>query len=145
MEKRYQLISSFIVLVLGLLLCLPLAANAQSDSELTIRGTIRVGRDVIPDVTVLVTDSQNVEIGTATTAEDGKWEIGNAKDYIYHKTVYDIKSLTSLLTEVGYKDIRPWSWNEILPEEYDDHSKAYYPHMDFENGIHVSLNIECSK
>ena len=76
MEKRYQLISSFIVLVLGLLLCLPLAANAQSDSELTIRGTIRVGRDVIPDVTVLVTDSQNVEIGTATTAEDGKWEIG---------------------------------------------------------------------
>ncbi len=76
MEKRYQLISSFIVLVLGLLLFLPLAANAQSDSELTIRGTIRVGRDVIPDVTVLVTDSQNVEIGTATTAEDGKWEIG---------------------------------------------------------------------
>ncbi len=64
------------MLVLGLLLFLPLAANAQSDSELTIRGTVRVGRDVIPDVTVLVTDSQNVEIGTATTAEDGKWEIG---------------------------------------------------------------------
>ena len=75
MGKRLKLVSSFIFLVLGLLLCLPIAANAQSDNELTIRGTVRVGRDVIPDVQILVTDAQNTEIGTVTTGEDGKWEI----------------------------------------------------------------------
>tara|TARA_Y100001968_G_C19274419_1_gene675952 strand:+ start:387 stop:929 length:543 start_codon:yes stop_codon:yes gene_type:complete len=107
------------------------------------KGTLRLA---VPNIEKLIevykkTDDLNRILGPLY----GKWEIGNAKDYIYHKNVYDIKSLTSLLTEVGYKDIRPWAWNEILPEEYDDHSKAYYPHMDFDNGIHVSLNIECSK
>ena len=75
MGKRLKLVSGFIFLVLGLLLCLPIAANAQSDNELTIRGTVRVGRDVIPDVQILVTDAQDTEIGAVTTGEDGKWEI----------------------------------------------------------------------
>ena len=107
------------------------------------KGTLRLA---VPNIEKLIevykkTDDLNKILGPLY----GKWELDNAKDNIYHKTVYDIKNLTALLTEVGFKDIKPWSWNEILPEEYDDHSKAYYPHMDFDNGIHVSLNIECSK
>ena len=36
---------------------------------------------------------------------------------------------------------------EIFKENknYDDHSQAYFPHMDKENGIHVSLNIQGQK
>ena len=75
MGKSHQQISSFILLILGILLFFPLVANAQSDYELTIRGTVRVGRDVIPDVQILVTDAQDNEIGTFTTEDDGKWEI----------------------------------------------------------------------
>ena len=75
----------------------------------------------------------------------GKWEVNNAHNNIYHKTVYDMKNLSKLLTEVGYKNIKNWSWQKTLPKDYDDHSKAYYPHMDFDNGIHISLNIECVK
>ena len=75
MGKSLQQISSFILLILGILLFFPLVANAQSDNELTIRGTVRVGRDVIPDVQILVTDAQDNEIGTFTTEDDGKWEI----------------------------------------------------------------------
>ena len=75
----------------------------------------------------------------------GKWEVNNTHNNIYHKTVYDMKNLSTLLTEVGYKKIKTWSWQEELPKDYDDHSKAYYPHMDFDSGIHISLNIECIK
>ena len=75
----------------------------------------------------------------------GRWELNNTSNNIYHKTVYDMKFLSTLLTEVGYKNIKTWSWQEELPKDYDDHSKAYYPHMDFDNGIHISLNIECIK
>ena len=28
---------------------------------------------------------------------------------------------------------------------YDDHSQAYFPHMDKENGIHVSLNLNVNE
>ena len=38
--------------------------------------------------------------------------------------------------------MQQWDWREVDHGKYDDHSQAYYPHMDKENGIAVSLNIE---
>jgi len=74
----------------------------------------------------------------------GKWKIDNKT--IYHKTVYDQKSLTSVLEQAGFRDIRNWDWKKVFTNnEYDDHSQAYFPHMDKENGIHISLNLECNK
>ena len=48
---------------------------------------------------------------------------------------------------VGFKNIKIWDWQEFFKEQkdFDDHSQAYFPHMDKENGILVSLNIECQK
>jgi predicted SAM-dependent methyltransferase len=76
----------------------------------------------------------------------GKWKINNS-EHIYHKTIYDKKSLSLLLQSAGFKDIKLWDWREVFADqpEYDDHSQAYFPHMDKENGIHVSLNLECKK
>ena len=76
----------------------------------------------------------------------GKWKLED-NNSIYHKTVYDEKSLTKLLSTAGFKDIKKWDWREVFAgkEDYDDHSQAYFPHMDKDNGIHVSLNIECRK
>tara|TARA_X000000368_G_C22880856_1_gene645225 strand:- start:342 stop:899 length:558 start_codon:yes stop_codon:yes gene_type:complete len=76
----------------------------------------------------------------------GKWKI-NDSEYIYHKTIYDKESLSLLLQSAGFKDITLWDWREVFADqpEYDDHSQAYFPHMDKENGIHVSLNLECKK
>ena len=76
----------------------------------------------------------------------GKWNVSNG-DYIYHKTVYDDKSLTSLLQQLGFREIKQWDWRQVFKNnpEYDDHSQAYFPHMDKENGILISLNIECKK
>ena len=76
----------------------------------------------------------------------GKWSIGRNK-FIYHKTVYDLESLTTLLKQAGFDKVKKWDWREVFinQEDFDDHSQAYYPHMDKENGLLVSLNIECSK
>ena len=76
----------------------------------------------------------------------GKWDLTDGS-FIYHKTVYDKNSLTELLKRTGFSNIELWDWREVFSNnpEYDDHSQAYFPHMDKENGIHVSLNIQCKK
>ena len=76
----------------------------------------------------------------------GKWDIGN-NQYIYHKTVYDFTSLKQVLEEVGFKNISYWDWKNVFREykDFDDHAQAYYPHMQKDSGIHVSLNLQCEK
>ena len=74
----------------------------------------------------------------------GRWNVGKSK-YIYHKTMYDHQSLKNVLEKSGFKNITKWDWKEVFKNqpEYDDHSQAYFPHMDKENGIQISLNLEC--
>lgn len=67
------------------------------------------------------------------------------KDIIYHKTVYDKESLTNLLIDVGFNSVKEWDWKKVDHGKYDDHSQAYFPHMDKKNGIHISLNLEAVK
>lgn len=64
---------------------------------------------------------------------------------IYHKTVYDFNSLKLLLEESGFGNVRRYDWSKTIHKDYDDHSQAYFPHMDKENGILLSLNIETGK
>tara|TARA_Y100000310_G_C20677803_1_gene814097 strand:- start:888 stop:1457 length:570 start_codon:yes stop_codon:yes gene_type:complete len=77
----------------------------------------------------------------------GKWPIVNASDkdmILYHKTVYDFKSLVRMLSDAGFYDIKNYDCWKFLPEDFDDYSKAYMPHMD-KNGIQMCLNIFCKK
>ena len=64
---------------------------------------------------------------------------------IYHKTVYDFHSLKTLLESIGMLEIKKYNWEETEHSEFDDHSQAYLPHMDKENGTSMSLNVECIK
>ena len=75
----------------------------------------------------------------------GKWQIGD--ESIYHRTVYDKQSLTDVLLEAKFCNVIEWDWAVVFKDlvDYDDHSQAYFPHMDKSNGIHVSLNLECTK
>lgn len=75
----------------------------------------------------------------------GKWNVGNNNVNIYHKTVYDYSKIYKVLERVSFNNIKLWKWEEVFTDDYDDHSKAYFPHMDNVNGIHISLNIECTK
>ncbi len=71
----------------------------------------------------------------------GKMTMAGKK--IYHKTVYDFKTLKNVLKCVGFYDIMRYDWRNTEHSHYDDHSQAYLPHMDKENGTLISLNVEC--
>ena len=73
----------------------------------------------------------------------GQMNMGNKT--IYHKTTYDYYSLKKLLEQVGMRNINKYNWRDTDHSEFDDHSQAYLPHMDKENGILMSLNVECIK
>jgi len=64
---------------------------------------------------------------------------------IYHKTAYDFNSIEKLLVDNGFKDVKRYDWRNTIHKDYDDHSQAYFPHMDKENGLLISLNIQAFK
>jgi len=63
----------------------------------------------------------------------------------YHKMVFDELLLTSALREVGFKKIYRYDWRKTEHKDIDDYSQAYLPHMDKENGMLMSLNMEAVK
>ena len=65
--------------------------------------------------------------------------------FIYHRTVYDFASLKTTLEQVGFRNVQRYNWRQTLHKDYDDFSQAYIPHMDKENGLLISLNIEACK
>ncbi len=71
----------------------------------------------------------------------GKMKMNNK--FIYHKTVYDLKSIKKLLRAIGMRNIVEYDWRNTQHSKFDDHSQAYLPHMDKKNGKLISLNIEC--
>ncbi len=64
---------------------------------------------------------------------------------IYHKTTYDFDSLKNVLESLGFIDVKKYDWKTTEHSSHDDHSQAYIPHMDKENGTLISLNVECVK
>lgn len=68
------------------------------------------------------------------------------EDSIYHKYVYDEEVMRDLLiNNLGFTGYRRYDWRETEHAKFDDHSQAYMPHMDKENGTLISLNVECVK
>ena len=72
--------------------------------------------------------------------------IGGQKDeYDRHGAMFDMATITQLLESVGFEDVRRYDWRETAHAKYDDFSQAYLPHMDKENGVLNSLNIEATR
>jgi predicted SAM-dependent methyltransferase len=65
--------------------------------------------------------------------------------YNFHRNCFTFKSLEKYLRDACFKDIRLWDWRKTEHAAVDDYSQAYIPHMDKENGIHISLNVEATK
>ena len=57
----------------------------------------------------------------------------------------EVGYLKKILEEVGFKNIKRYDWKNTIHKHYDDYSQAYIPHMDKENGILMSLNVEAVK
>lgn len=72
-------------------------------------------------------------------------ETKSSKTMLFHKTTYTLRSMKDLLESNGFSNIHRYDWKETIHKDYDDHSQAYYPHMDKEKGLLLSLNIEATK
>jgi predicted SAM-dependent methyltransferase len=119
-------------------------------AEVTLREWLRVLKPggrlfvTVPDFEALIriysqTGSMKSIIGPIM----GRWKNPKNGNTIFHKNLYDEKSLTGLLVENHFIDVKRFNAIEYLDEidpSYDDYSLAFYPHMDRE-GIQVSLAI----
>lgn len=70
---------------------------------------------------------------------------GQNYDYNYHYQCFDFDRIKVLLGEANFSEVKRYNWKEFLPEGFDDFSRAYLPHMDFANGVLMSLNIIARK
>lgn len=59
-----------------------------------------------------------------------------------HTVIFDEAYLAECLTKANFSEVRPWSWKGTEHAQYDDFSQAFLPHLDKENGMLMSLNLE---
>ena len=102
-------------------------------------------RIAVPDFEVLCNLYSKKEITLEQMVGPIFGKMAMAETTIYHKTTYDLSSLSKLVKENGFKNCVKYDWRETEHAEFDDHSQAYIPHMDKLNGTLISLNIECNK
>ena len=108
-------------------------------TKLTPKGILRLA---VPDFQAMATlYLKGQKLDSFLGPLYGKMKMCNHN--IYHKTVYDFNSLANLLHQVGFSTIYRYDWKGLdYPDGWDDCSKAYLPHMDFDNGTLISLNVE---
>ncbi len=63
----------------------------------------------------------------------------------YHYMGWDFTSIKNDLIKIGFKDVNKYDWKLTEHSHIDDFSQCYLPHMDKENGMLMSLNIEAIK
>lgn len=105
-------------------------------------------RLAVPDFSALIrVYEQTGDISKILGPLYGKMNIDTTEGpaQLYHKTVYDQTSLSKLLIECDFKEPTLWDWRRTEHSEIDDHSQAYFPHMNKDYGILVSLNLEAQK
>lgn len=59
-----------------------------------------------------------------------------------HTVAFDRPSLAKLLDKSGFVDIGMWDWRQTEQRDHDDFSRAFLPHLDFERGKLMSLNMK---
>lgn len=108
-------------------------------------GTLRIA---VPDFDKLIKIySETGKLESILGPLFGRMEINTDQGsrLLFHRTTYSMESLKMVLQSNGFADVKKYDWRDTIHRDYDDHSQAYYPHMDKEHGILLSLNIECIK
>ena len=59
--------------------------------------------------------------------------------------MYYPDTMNRILSDLGFTGIAKYDWRNTEHSKFDDHSQAYLPHMDKNNGTLMSLNMECIK
>jgi len=69
------------------------------------------------------------------------------QSYLYniHYNLFDFETLKKVLFQAEFKKVKKYDWRLTEHSSIDDYSQSYYPHMDKENGLLMSLNVEATK
>jgi predicted SAM-dependent methyltransferase len=102
-------------------------------------GVIRVS---VPNIESVFEKYQQ---GTPLSSLLGLLYGGQRNEYDYHKIGFDFDSLSSMMSSVGFINIKKYEWQRLEHSIIDDYSQAYLPHMDKENGTLMSLNVEARR
>lgn len=109
-------------------------------------GTLRLA---VPDFDALVAVYQQTDrVEDVLGPLFGRMEVVDQSGQIrvlYHRTVWTRAALTFALAEAGFENVKDWDWRVVDHGSVDDHSQAYFPHMDKDGGLLVSLNLEATK
>ena len=63
----------------------------------------------------------------------------------YHNWIWDFETLKADLEEIGFNNIQRYNWRSTEHGTIDDYSQSYLPHMNKQNGMLMSLNVEATK
>jgi len=126
----------------------------KNEAHLVVREWARVLkpgallRVAVPNFDALVTVYQTTgDLSKVLGPLYGEMKIQSAEgpQMLFHKTVYNFEALRDLLELGGFGNVKEYRWQDTIHKDYDDHSQAYFPHMDKEKGLLISLNVECEK
>ena len=105
-------------------------------------------RLAVPDFAALIQVYQRTgELASVLGPLFGKMTIATpgGPQTLFHKTTYDQASLSALLLECGFAAPQRWDWRATEHAHIDDHSQAYFPHLQKDTGTLVSLNLQAHK
>jgi predicted SAM-dependent methyltransferase len=108
-------------------------------------GTLRIA---VPDFEALVKLYQKTgKLDNILGPLFGRWPIQtpDGEEVLFERTVYDFDSLRATLEGAGFSNVRRYDWRQTLHKDHDDHSQAYFPHMDKDKGLLISLNVEATR
>lgn len=103
------------------------------------KGILRLA---VPDFEAIV---DTYRTGTELSRLLGLLFGGQTYEHNFHHIIFDFAHIKEMLNCIGFSNIQRYDWRDFLPEGYDDYSRAYLPHLDFENGRLMSLNIIAEK
>jgi len=63
----------------------------------------------------------------------------------FHYYCWDFQSMEQDLKEAGFFAVTRYEWRETEHADVDDYSQCYWPHMEKDTGLLMSLNVEATK
>jgi len=118
----------------------------------TVVATLSHWRDLLKDGGILRLAVPNFEAVAKWYAKTGN--LNDVMGLLYggqnhpknnHFVTFDANTLRRDLVRAGFETIRYWDWRQTDHAAFDDYASCYLPHMDKDDGMLMSLNMEAVK
>ena len=70
---------------------------------------------------------------------------GHKSQFDKHGCSFNFVVLRRYLEKHGFVNVKRYRWQDFLPDGFDDLSRCFIPHLSFDDGILMSLNVIAQK